>query len=100
MQQKRGIRAIVQTTIVRVFIATLACVRAFNIGDPYNLQKVAYFIPAVTANPDYRWVRIRVEDVDARVTGELITGHSRWVDVASASKPPVSARSRVSPASP
>jgi hypothetical protein len=31
-----------------------AGVRAFDIRDPYNPQDVAHFIPAVTANTDYR----------------------------------------------
>ena len=31
-----------------------AGVRAFDIRDPYNPQQVAYFIPAITANTDYR----------------------------------------------
>jgi hypothetical protein len=31
-----------------------AGVRAFDVRDPYNPQNVAFFIPAVTANTDYR----------------------------------------------
>jgi hypothetical protein len=31
-----------------------AGVRAFDIRDPYNPQNVAFFIPAITANTDYR----------------------------------------------
>jgi hypothetical protein len=31
-----------------------AGVRAFDVRDPYNPQDVAFFIPAVTANTDYR----------------------------------------------
>jgi hypothetical protein len=31
-----------------------AGVRAFDVRDPYNPQEVAFFIPAVTANTDYR----------------------------------------------
>jgi hypothetical protein len=31
-----------------------AGVRAFDIRDPYNPQEVAHFIPAITANTDYR----------------------------------------------
>jgi hypothetical protein len=29
-------------------------VRAFDVRDPYNPQDVAFFIPAVTHNTDYR----------------------------------------------
>ena len=31
-----------------------AGVRAFDIRDPYNPQNVAFFIPSITANTDYR----------------------------------------------
>jgi hypothetical protein len=31
-----------------------AGVRAFDVRDPYNPQEVAFFIPAITANTDYR----------------------------------------------
>jgi len=31
-----------------------AGVRAFDVRDPYNPQEVAHFIPAITANTDYR----------------------------------------------